>query len=177
MFANNVSNSLSQSYMFTALRKFLLLLVDVPVLQSQQNKVALPTGNFITMTSLGEDVKSTNRISYANEAGDPGSEIQQRTAFWRVQLDCFGSEAQSLASLISTAFRSEWACMAFKSLSDSIAPISGGDPRQTAFINSESEYEDRWTLEATLGIDKAVTLPQYFFTQDDVETYSYEMSQ
>lgn len=172
MFTANVSNSLSQSDMFTALRKFLLLLVDVPVIQSQQNKVALPTGNFIAMTSLGEDVKSTNTITYDNESSDPGAEIHQRTALWRVQLDCFGSESESMASLISTVFRSEWACEAFKSIGYSLAPVSTGDPHQTAFINSESGYEDRWTLDATLTIDKAVTVPRYFFNSALVETYS-----
>ncbi|EIC83986.1 hypothetical protein [Serratia sp. M24T3] len=174
MFTANVSNSLSQSDMFTALRKFLLLLVDVPVIQSQQNKVSIPEGNFIAMTSLGEDVKSTNRIDYDNGTSTPGDEVHQRTALWRVQLDCFGSESESMAGLISTTFRSEWACEAFKSFGYPLAPVSTGDLRQTAFINSESGYGDRWTLDVTLVIDRSITLPRYFFDSVELEAYSVD---
>lgn len=174
MFTDNVTNSLSQSDMFNAMSQFLLLLVDIPVIQIQQNNISIPAGDFITMTSLGVDVKSTNRIYYDSETSTPGSEIHQRTALWRCQIDCYGDEAQNIADVVSTAFRSEWACEAFKSFGYTLYPVSTGDLRQTAFVNASSVYQDRWTFEATLVVDNSITLPRYFFDSALIETYSID---
>lgn len=174
MFADNVSSTLTQSDMFTALRKVLLKLVDVEVLQSQQNRVSSPTGNFITMTSLGLDPKSTNRTEYENQSSTPGNEVMRRTLLWRVQLDCYGNEAATMCNLISTVFRSEWACEAFNSTGYAVSPISAGEPRQTAFIDSEQQYGDRWSVDLTMQADVYVRVGQYFFDSATITAVSVD---
>ena len=167
MFTNNVTSSLNQSGMFTALRKFLLTLVDVEVIQSQQDMTPAGLDPFITMTTLGLDVMSTNRISYDSDAG---IESHARTTRWRCQLDFYGLNAYDMASVISMAFRFEWACSAFKSLGYPVYPVAGREPRQTSFVNSESNFEERWSVDVEMMIDPVVTLPRDFFSDVSVQT-------
>lgn len=174
MFTDGVSNSLSQSDMFTALRTFLLSVVSMPVIQSQQNRVSLPTGNFIAMTSLGMEGKSTNTVTYSDQSSTPGSEKHYRTTLWRAQVDVYGSEAGQIANALAVAFRSEWGCEAFAASGFPVTPAYTDEPRNTAFIDSESQYEDRWTMTMVMVIDNSVTLPRYFFDSANVEAYSVD---
>lgn len=174
MFADNVANSLSQSQMYTALRMVLLNIVNIPVIQSQQNRNAAPTGNFITMTALGLDARSTNRITYDNQSSVPGEENHHRTLVWRVQIDCYGDEAATMANTIATLFRSEWACEAFGATGYAVVPLFAGEPHQTSFINSESAYEGRWTLDLHMQADVAVTAPRYFFDNATITPVSVD---
>ena len=84
-----------------------------------------------------------------------------------VQLDFHSADltAGDLAQAVSTAFRDEYATDFFAGLAvplNGIAPLWADDPRQAPFLNAENAYEWRWTLDARLQANQALSIPQEF---------------
>ena len=44
-------------------------------------------------------------------------------------------------------------------------PLYTEEPRQTPFFNGESQFEERWTVDAVLQMNASITLPQLFAEQ------------
>lgn len=152
--------SVTESMLYTALRTFLLGLVSCPVLQSQQNRVAMPTGNFILMTSLMTPALSTDRVAFVPGQSNPGNETHSRSMRWDVQLDCYGPSAADMAALIATTFKTDYATRQFALAAIELQPLYANDPRQMTIIDSEQQYEPRWIIELALQYNPVVTLPQ-----------------
>lgn len=152
--------SVTQSMLYTALRTFLLGLVTCPVLQSQQNRMAMPTGDFILMTGLGTPSLSTDKTTFAPGSSNPGNETHARSTQWNVQLDCYGPDAADIAALIATAFKTDYAAAQFALAAIEIQPLYANDPRQMTIVDSEQQYEPRWIVELVLQFNPVVTLPQ-----------------
>lgn len=164
MFNTSITQTLTEKQRFIALRAFLLKVTGgSEVRQTQQNRVAMPTGSFITMTPLDIGVLSTNNYTYSNQNSTPGKEIMSHTSQWRVQLDCYGEGAGDMANIISTVFRSEWACEAFGVTGYMVRPVYSTDPRQTYYIDGESQYGERWTIDVTMLFEDGVGVDMYFF--------------
>lgn len=146
--------------LYTALRAFLLDLVTCPVLQSQQNRTAMPTGDFILMTGTGSSGLSTDKTTFIPGASNPGNETHARSTQWNVQLDCYGQDAADMASLIATTFKTDYAAAQFALAVIEIQPLYANDPRQMTIVDSEQQYEPRWIVELALQFNPVVTLPQ-----------------
>lgn len=152
--------SVTQSMLYTALRAFLLGLVACPVLQSQQNRTAMPTGDFILMTGLGTPGLSTDKTTFVPGGSNPGNETHSRSTQWNVQLDCYGPDAADMAALIATTFKTDFAAQQFALAAIEIQPLYANDPRQMTIVDSEQQYEPRWVVELALQYNPVVTLPQ-----------------
>lgn len=73
--------------------------------------------------------------------------------------------ASDLAKTVSTALRDEFASDFFDGLApplNGVRPLYADDPRYAPFINENSQYEWRWTLEVHLQVDQTVVVPQQF---------------
>ena len=154
--------SVTESQLYSALRTFLLGLVSCPVQQSQQNREAMPQGDFILMTGLGAPGLSTDKTTFVPGSSNPGSETHSRSTQWNVQIDCYGPDAADMAATIATSFKTDYAATALAAAAIEIQPLYANDPRQMTIVNAENQYEPRWIVELALQYNPVVTLPQDF---------------
>jgi hypothetical protein len=159
--------------MFAALRSFLLDLLPslTECRQAQMNRTAMPKGDFAVMTPIHSGL-STTRVRYQFD-GTAGSETHSRVTEWRCQIDFYGNNAQENATTISTITRTDYSCEWFRRYSNDngyplLVPVFCSDPKQTAMINGEDQWENRWTCEFFANIPAAVTVPQQFMTNASV---------
>lgn len=167
--------SIKQDDLTTALRGFLLSLVDVEVFLAQENLVPMPNEDFITMTPMFITGLSTNRVSYNDPGVGAGSEMTQRSNQWRCQLDFYGNTAAEMAAIVGTMIRSEYAANWFKQNNMPVTPLYAGEPHQTTMINAEQQYESRWTLDFIAQFNAVVTTPLYFFDEIEVTAIAADL--
>lgn len=79
-----------------------------------------------------------------------------------IQLDVHGPNSADNAQIITTLFRDDYGVQQFLSSSYDVAPLYADDPKQLPFTNDQSQWEDRWIIEAYLQANQVVTLPQQF---------------
>lgn len=161
----SVTVSINQDDLTTALRGFLLSVIDTDVVElGQQNRVPMPDAdNFVIMTPIGQFGLSTNRVEYDdNGLIGQGKQLNSRSTRWSCQIDCYGERASSYASIIGTLVRSDYACEWFAENGRIITPLYCTEPHQTAMINGEQQYEDRWTMEFIGQYNPIVTTPRDF---------------
>lgn len=167
--------SITQDDMTTALRGFLLSLVDAEVFLAQENLVPMPNQDFVTMTPMFITGISTNRVAYLDPGSGIGSEMTQRSAQWRCQLDFYGNTAQEMAAIVGTMVRSEYSANWFRQNNYQITPLYAGEPHQTTMINAEKQYENRWTLDFMAQVNAAVTTPMQFMDSITVGTIAADL--
>lgn len=154
--------SVTESMLHDALRTFLMGLVSCPVMQSQQNRGAMPTGDFILMTGLNAPGLSTDKTTFIPGQTNPGNETHSRSTQWNVQIDCYGPNAANLAALIATTFKTDYAAAQLALTAIELQPLYANDPHQMTIVNAEGQYEPRWIVEIALQYNPVVTLPQDF---------------
>lgn len=157
--------SITQDDLTTALRGFLMTLVDVDpadIFVSQGNDESMPLGDFITMTPMFITGLSTNRVGYNDPGVGQGSELTQRSNQWRCQLDFYGNSAQEMAAIVGTMIRSEYATNWFHQNNMPVTPLYAGEPHQTTMINAEQQYESRWTLDFIAQFNAVIATPLDF---------------
>lgn len=167
--------SIKQDDLTTALRGFLLSLVDVEVFLAQENLVPMPNEDFVTMTPMFITGLSTNRVAYNDHGVGAGSEMTQRSNQWRCQLDFYGNTAAEMAAIVGTMIRSEYAANWFKQNNMPVTPLYAGEPHQTTMINAEQQYESRWTLDFIAQFNAVVTTPLYFFDEIEVTAIAADL--
>jgi hypothetical protein len=158
------STSITESQLYAALRTFLLGIAGNvwQVVKAQDNRVAMPTGNFITMTSLTLPILSTSKESWIDPGSNPGTQNNLTSTGWRVQLDVYGPGAQDMALMISRLVRTDYACDQFAASGVDVQPLYAEEPRNTTLINAEQQYEERWTLDVHAQFNPIVTTPLDF---------------
>lgn len=151
--------SIAETQLYNALRSFLLGLLSCPVIQTQQNRVPMPQGDFCAMTSLGTYGLSTDKASYIPTES---KQSHTRSTRWDVQLDFYGPNATENANLVATMIRTDYACDQFSTSNIDMQPLYAGDPRQMTIVNAEQQYEKRWIVEASFQFNPVVTVAQDF---------------
>lgn len=161
----SASVNIIQDDLTTALRGFLLSIVDTQTVElGQQNRTSMPIAdNFVIMTPLGQVGLSTNRVKYDdNGMYGQGKQQTQRSTQWPCQIDCYGERASEFASIIGTLIRSDYACEWFSGNGPVLSPLYCSEPKQTAMVNGEQQYEDRWTLDFIGQYNPIVSTPLDF---------------
>lgn len=79
-----------------------------------------------------------------------------------VQLDVHGPNGADNAQTISTLFRDGFACDALATSGVDVTPLYADDPRQMPFVNGESQFEFRWTVDVTMQVNAAALVPMQF---------------
>ena len=156
----------TQTDILTALRSFLIAVLPtgIEVVRGQINRVPQPLdADFVVMTPLSRERIETNIDSYADGFPDaPGVRTTLQPTRVTVQLDIHGPDSADNAQIITTLFRDEYGCDAFRLSGFDITPLHTSDPRQLAFINAEAQYEDRWSLDVVMQANPVVTSAQQF---------------
>ncbi len=151
-------NTPTQDVLFTAMRAFILSLISgVEVVQGLGNGVPMPEGAFICMTPGPQKRLSTNESTYNRVAGTRG--VKQAVQY-SMQIDCYGPDASDYATTLTTMFRDPYACGLMASYG--CQPLYAEDPTQSALINGEENYEQRYMFNAVLQFNPVVTVSQEF---------------
>lgn len=155
------------------------------VVGRQLSGLGVPAGTTVAGTITGTGGTGTYALSGA--IGTIGSETMACGALFAmqpteitVQCDFHGPSSADNVQIASTLFRDDFAIQQFGAVAPpvgwqllapgdtlseiyvGIAPLYADDPRQSPFIDAESQYEDRWTLDACLQANQIVTAPQQF---------------
>lgn len=129
----------------------------VEVIQGQANRVPEPKSpDFVVMTDASRRQLSTTTHSYDPVAG---TNAVGRSNALTIQLDVYGPNSSDNAQVIATLFRDAYGCEA---LGPAIQPLYCDDGQQMPLVNGEFQYQDRWTLRATLQANPAITTPAQF---------------
>ena len=93
------------------------------------------------------------------------------------QCDIHGPRSELNAQAISTTWRDERGCelMAAAAPLLGIRPLYADDPRMVAFVNAESQWEDRWIVDLHLQANIVVELGQEFAEVVEVEIYPTDL--
>lgn len=155
--------SITESALLVALRTFMLGIfpIGVQVIRSQVNRAAMPTGDFIVMTPmLLTGLSQPAPVSYTDPGTNPGTANVQRSTQWSVQLDVYGPNAADNAAIVAQLIRTPYACDQLAT--SGMQPLYAGEPKQTALINAEQQYENRWTLDFHAQFNPVVQTSQDF---------------
>lgn len=148
---------------FEALRAFLQDILPVQtssplvkhvVIVGQENRVPEPVeDNYVVMTPLRMPRLATN---FNDFDGLTLEATTRQAAQVVIQLDIHGPQAFNNANRVSTLFRDGYAVDFFETFPD-ISPLFADDPRQAQFVSGESQYEDRYIVEANLQVNFTMT--------------------
>lgn len=160
----------TQDTVITALRTFLLAVLPVgtDVILAQVNRVPEPTDpNFVLMTPIRQIRLSTNVRSDEIPPISSTSSITQSVEHV-IQMDVHGPASGDNAVVIATLLRDQYGVDQFAAVDENVIPLYSEDPRQLPFINAESQYEDRWVIEAYIQANQTITITQQFADVVDV---------
>jgi hypothetical protein len=167
----SVTVDITETQLMTWLGNFLLAVLPtgVTVVQGQQNRVPMPNGDFVTMTTVVTPKLATSVSSWQAGSGNPGIEENQTSTRWDVQLDFYGPSAQQNSMIVSNLVRTDYTCRYFADNGYSIAPLYADEPRNGAMINAEKQYQSRWILQASFQFNPTITTPLDFAAELKVE--------
>lgn len=155
----SVNISPTQQTIFTALRSFILGLIDCEVIQGLGNNTPMPLGGFIAMTALLQNRLSTNIDTYTDPVIVDGTKDVMQPTQYTIQIDCYGAYASDWAVTICALFRDEYGCTA---LAPSVQPLHADDPKMIPLSDGEMQYEERWSITAALQYNPVISVPQQF---------------
>lgn len=175
-----------EASVFEAVRAFLLQILPTPttgleVIRAQVNRVPEPASpDFAVMTQILRTRLATNTDTYRDGFFStppvPGTASRLTPTQFDIQLDVHGPASGDNIQLISTLWRDEYGVRFFDEFPGIDAePLFSSEPRQMSFINSESQYETRWTIDLSLQLNEVVVTPQEFADQLNVGLISVDV--
>lgn len=159
---------LTEADAMAELGNFLMLILGLPasmVVRGQDNRVAMPLGNFAVITPMLRIRLDTNVTSYADPVSSLGTRNDAAATRYMVQVDLYGPAASDNAQILTTLFRSDFATTA---MSPRVVPLYAEDARQMVFTDAEQQYEDRWTIDLALQMTPTVSTGQDFAGRVDI---------
>jgi len=147
--------SVTEANALTALRSFILSMVDCEVIRTPANRASLPDGDFVAMSPVSLSPLATNTHNYTET-----TQTILRPDRFGVQLDCYGARAGDRAKVLSTLFRDAIAVQSFKASGYDMAPLYAEDARQMPIVSGEEQYIERWSFECAMQLNPLITLAQ-----------------
>lgn len=131
------------------------------VIQGLPNRTAmpLPQPGFVVMQAVGKRRLRTNVDTWDTSDPDPSTVQLEQAIRLRVQIDCYGSSSSNWSDILSTILRDEVGCVA---LAPTCQPLFCSDPFIAPLVDSEDQYEERWTFEAMIQYNPVVSTPMQF---------------
>jgi hypothetical protein len=164
--------NVNESMLYKSLGDFINLTLGagIPVIQGLGNRSAMPpdtelTGGFVAMTFRNTRQLSTNEYNLNDLFPLPSTLDSDVDTELRVQLDCYGSDANMWKDILAQVLRSPYGC---DNLAPLLSPLYASDPIRMDLVNGEEQYEQRWMLEAVLQYNPVVSVPQDYFNEVDV---------
>lgn len=134
------------------------------VIQGIQNRASMPEADpgFVVMTAIYQKRLRTNVDTWDTLSSAPTTITAEQGTELRVQLDCYGAASGDWAAMLSTMLRDEVGCLALAPYSQ---PLFVEDAKMAPLVDSENQYEQRWTLDAILQYNPVTTVPQDFMSE------------
>lgn len=132
--------------------------VGTPIVRGQQNRVAMAKDPFVLLTEILKMDISTPIVTSANQDEAAQNSVLSPKRI-DIQVDFFGPQACDYIAAVKGVYRTAYCVSQFPA---GIAPLFCSDEKQTALTSAEQQYEDRWTLTASLQYNPTVYLPQQF---------------
>lgn len=150
-----------QTDVYPAVLAFLQGIVPagIPVIQGIANRVPAPPTppGFVLFQAIG---KARLRTSIDTWTGDDPSTLSvEQGVELTMQIDCYGPNSSDWADMITTLWRDPYGCAA---LAPSCQPLYADDARMIPLVDSEEQYEERWSVDARLQYNPVVTPAQDF---------------
>jgi len=146
-----------ESDVLTSLRSFIQGVVGnggtsapIEVIRGLANRTPMPGNAFIAMTPLFQ-----NRLATTVDTFDNTHQYAQQSAQLDIQIDCYGPNGLSWATMLSTLLRDPYGV---QQLAPTCAPLYAEDPRQIALVTGEEQYLERWNLTASFEYDPVTTI-------------------
>lgn len=167
----SVAISITNSQLQAALRTFLIGLLGSSwqAIEGQDNRVSMPVGNFVVMTSMAVGYLATPQESWSAGSANPGVDIAKTSSQWRCQLDFYGAGAQDAATAVSRIIRTTYACDQFTASGVDMQPLYAEEPKNLTMINAENQYEPRWSFDFIAQFNPVVSTPLDFADSLTVE--------
>ena len=167
----SVTISITKSQLQTALRTFLIGLLGSSwqIIEGQDNRVPMPVGNFVVMTSMTVGYIATPQESWSAGSANPGVDSAKTSSQWRCQLDFYGTGAQDAATAVSRIIRTTYACDQFTASGVDMQPLYAEEPKNLTMINAENQYESRWSFDFVAQFNPVVSTPLDFADSLTVE--------
>ena len=128
-----------------------------PIVRGQQNRVASPPSDATGWLKLTELLQVDLETPVLSDDAPDGQIALASPKRIDVQMDFYSPSAGDWCAAVKGVYRSAYAVAQFPA---GIAPLYCDDGRQMPLITAEQQYEDRWTLTATLQYNPVVSLPQ-----------------
>jgi hypothetical protein len=154
--------SISIDTIFQQMGDFITLTIGCPVIVAQENRVPMPRTGFISMNDAVLTRLSTNITTFTDThvAGSvQGSSNSSADMMFSIQLDAYGPLAPDWMTSIATLFRSEFGVQQFTL---GIQPLYCSDSRQIQFINGETEFETRYSMDVFFQYNPITQTPMNF---------------
>lgn len=129
------------------------------IVKGFQNLVASPVGSFVVVSPGILQRHDFGRWEY-DPAGMATTVVAHNT--YSYQLDCYGPEGATRASILAAAWRSMWGATVMQGAA--ITPLYADAPQYLSIVNSEGQYEARWMIRLFGQVNQNVSLPQDYFT-------------
>ncbi|WHB31202.1 hypothetical protein [Xanthomonas phage NEB7] len=148
---------------FAALFDFISKVLGLPydtdqIVKGFQNLVATPTGSYVVVSPGIMQRQDFGRRGYDP---DGNATIVGAHQTYSYQVDCYGPEGPTWASVLHAAWRTMWAVDNMPS--GVLMPLHSDAPQQLNVVNSEGQFEQRFMIRLFGQVNQQVTLPQDFF--------------
>lgn len=153
--------SITSAQLYTIIGQFVQNVIGVDpatsatvvVTRGQINLVPMPNSAFINMQLFTQGRVRTNQHTFTS---DQQMHVEVGTKV-KVRLDFYGPLAQDWSKAVGGLWRDDYGCAFLASVG---APLYEGDAMQSALVNGEEQYEDRWIMELFLQYNPVITVPQ-----------------
>jgi hypothetical protein len=148
------------------------LVVGVSVVQGLENRSSEPLPGFINVEFLYQHRLRTNIDSFDTSGGPPTTASVEAEFEYTFQIDCYGPNGNSWATMLCTLLRDEYATSQLSP--QGVTPLYADDARLIQFVNAEAQYEQKWAVDARFQINPVTTVPQQFADALSLEFVSAE---
>lgn len=152
--------------LFAWVTKVLALPYDTEqVLKGFQNLSSTPLGSYVIISP-----GIMQRQNFGSRAYDPDANqaVQAAHLTYSYQVDCYGPEGPTWASILSVAWRTMWGVD--NMVPNVLTPLYADAPQQLNIVNSEGQYEQRFMIRLFGQVNQTVGLPQDFFDQIQLDS-------
>jgi hypothetical protein len=138
---------------------------NTPVLIGLANRVAtpLPLTGFVYLTPIHQERLEWNTDTL--QTSPAAVKLIQMAMRLDVQIDCYGPLAADWATMIHAVYFDEYAC---DLMVNSQPLFMASEPQMAPLVDSEAQYEQRWTMTAAMQFNPVVQPAQLYADALDI---------
>lgn len=155
---------------FSALVQWIQKVLDIPRTSNQivkgfQNQVAQPTGSYIVVSP---GIMQRQDFGQRRYDPDAGLAVQIAHNTYSYQVDCYGPNGPTWASILAASWRTMWGVDNIAP--DVLTPLYADAPQQLNIANAQGQWEQRFMIRLFGQVNQSIGLPQDFFEELDLNS-------